>query len=370
MASGLNLRLIACDWQTPLAEVDSFQSATIIARFNAVSTWELVLPPTTAAARVLLDSNLPRLLIVNADTGDVLRSGPPVRFERTSSADGELLTLSGVDDLVWLRRRLAHPQPGSAAPPYSTTAYDTRTGSASQVLAGYIDRNAGPSAVTARQVPGLTVPTPAAFGPTVTMSARYQNLLEFLVAAANAARLGIRIRNLVADVYQPTGSAVFSVDLGTLAGWQSVEEAPDLNYVYVAGGGEGTARLIREYQDTSSVLGWGRAEAFQDRRDTTATAELDQSGAETLADGAHPPGVTMEALDTVGQRFLRDWNVGDLATVRIGSTTITDVITEATIELEENTPARVTPVIGGSPDLASWRQISSGNRRLRQLERT
>jgi Siphovirus ReqiPepy6 Gp37-like protein len=361
-------RLIAADWSTPVAEVDVYEAATIVARYNDVSTWELTLPTDTDAAQALLAASRPRL-IVEAD-GATFRSGPAMRMERTSGVDGDLLTVSGVDDLVWLRRRLAHPQPGSAAPPYSTSAYDARTGSASQVIAGYVDRNAGLAATPARQVPGLTVPAQAAFGPVVTTSARYQNLLEFVQQIARAAGVGIRVRDLVFDVFQPTGSAVFNADLGTLAGWTSILEAPDVNYVYVAGQGEGTARTIREYQDTPAVLAWGRIEAFQDRRDTAVTAELDQAGAETLAAGVHPPVIDLQALDTVSQAFLTDWNVGDLATVIVGDFTRTDVIAEATITLEANAPPNVQPALGGPPiDLAAWRQANATSRRLRQLER-
>lgn len=370
MASGLAFTLVACDWQTPLAAVDTFEEATIIARFNEVSTWELILPRDTDAADVLLSSPRPRLLIRSSD-GSVFRSGPMIRAQRNSSLEGEMLTLNGVDDLVWLRRRLAHPQPGSAAPPYSSSAADARTGSASQVLAGYVDRNAGPSATPLRQVPGLTVPPPAAFGAAVSMSARYENLLEFLQPAARAAGVGFRVRDLAFEVYLPSGQAVFSTDLGTVAGWEAVLEAPDATYVYVAGGGEGTARLVREYSDGAGLQAWGRLETFRDRRDSTATAELDQTGAEALAEAAHPPGVTIESIDTASQLFLRDWNVGDRATVRVGGATISDVITEATIQLQPNEPPRVTPRLGGAAiDLPVWRQLALANRRLRQLERS
>lgn len=371
MASGLSLTMIVQDGLTRLAELDTYSTATIIARYNDVSTFEIELPADDAAAEILIGASRPRILFRDDRTGSTFRSGPVTRYERSSSIDGEVLHVYGVDDLVHLRRRLVHPQPGSAAPPYSTTAYDARTGSASQVIAGYVDRNAGTAATPLRQVAGLTVPVPAAFGPTVSMSGRWQNLLDFIRTAAAAAGIGFRVRDLVFEVFQPTGQAVFSIDLGTLAGWASVREAPDANYVFVAGGGEGTARLIREYQDATTIASWGRIETFQDRRDTTATAELDQSGSETLADAARPLTVDLTALDTSSQMFLRDWNVGDRATVRLGDATLTDIIAAATITLEENAPAIVEPMIGTAQvTLASWRAIELANRRIRQLERT
>jgi len=370
VARGLTIRLVACDWQTPLAEIDTFESATVIQRFNELSTWELVMPSTTPAAAVLLNSPMPRVLVINAADGSVLQSGPVVRFETSSDVDGDVVHLYGTDDMVWLRRRIVHPEPGTVAPPYNHQAYDVATGAASTVLAGYVSRNAGPAALPARQVPGLTVPTPAPFGPTITLSGRYQNLLEFVQQAAGSAGLGVRVRNLTFETFVPSGGAIFSVDLGTLASWRSTRDAPDVNYVYVGGGGDGTARVVREYQSVPSVQDWGRFETFQDRRDTTATADMDQAAAETLADGVHPTMVEMDALDTISQRFLRDWSVGDLATVRIGTTSIRDVISQATITMEPNRPAVVTPLLGdGSVTLAQWRALDIANRRIRQLER-
>jgi hypothetical protein len=301
----------------------------------------------------------------------VYRSGPVLRIQRDRAPDGDMLTVNGADDLVWLERRVAHPQPGSAAPPYSTTAYDVRTGPASQVIAAFVNANAGPAAIAARQVPGLTVPTPAAFGAIITISARYQGLLALLQPILRQQGLGLRIRNLVAEVFQPAGQAVFSVDVGTLASWTSTVEAPDLTYAYVAGQGEGTARLIRESQNAQAVIDWGRVETFIDRRDTASTAELDQAGAEALAEGIHPIMLQLEALNTDGQRFLRDWNVGDSATATVGGLTVTDVITEAQIDLQPNAPPTVRPVIGGNPlTLGQWRLAQQQQRRLRQLERT
>jgi len=362
--------LIAEDWQTQLAQIDTFERFELVARYNDVSTWELALPTDTEAGQILLNASRPRVVIW-ADN-QVFRSGPVIRQERALDSTGDHLTLSGVDDLVWLRRRLAHPQPGTAAPPYNASAYDTQTGPASTVIAGYVNRNAGPLAVAARQVPGLNVTTPPAFGPNVTVAARYKSLLEFLQGIARAAgNVGFRIRDLVFDVFQPAGTAIFDTALGTLASWSSTLDAPSATYVYVVGQGEGTARTIREYADTTGALtAFGRIEAFQDRRDTNDPATMDQAGAEALAEAVTPPGIDLVALDTPSQRFLTDWNVGSLATVTIGDSTRTDVIVEVDLLLEGNRPPQVRPVLGASTvNLAVWKSMQSTSRRLRQLER-
>ena len=341
----MDVELFAADGSTELGVIDVYESASIEARFNDVSTWEMTLPTKAAIADLLLNAYRPRVVIRIA--GVTFRSGPMIRVEREVSLDGDLLTLAGTDDLVWLRRRLAHPQPSKATPPYNGQAYDTRTGAASVVMAGFVDANAGPAAVAGRRVEGRTVPPPAALGPTVTVSARYQNLLDLITRTAARAKLGVEIRDLAFTVFQPAGpSSVFSVDLGTLAGWIEAKEAPEINYVYVAGGGRGTARIVREYTDAASRDEWGRFEGFDDRRDTTATAELNEAGEEVLAE-IPTPELQLEVLDTPSQMFLRDWQLGDKATVRLDDRTITDVIRSVTITLEPNAPPMVSPIIGG-----------------------
>ena len=347
--SGVTFTLYVADGTEWLAEVDTYETAEIVGRFNDVSTWTVTLPTKTAAAQYLLEATQPRVVFASAPTV-VFRSGPVVAFDRENTWEGDLLTVSGVDDMVWLRRRLAHPQPGTPNPPYSTTAYDTRTGSASQVIAQFVDANAGPGAVAARRVADLTVPVPAPMGPTVKVAARYQNLLTMLQRTANRAHLGIEIRDLEFTVFQPTGpNAVFSVELGTLAGWRSLREAPGANYVYVAGGRKGTNRLIREYVDVDSAAEWGRLETFDDRRDTTDTTELDEAGAEVLADLIPTIELDLQTLDTASQGFLTDWQLGDRATVHLDGETITDTIRQVTITLEANMPPTVVPTIGGHP---------------------
>ena len=148
-------------------------------------------------------------------------------------------------------------------------------------------------------------------------------------------------------MFDPAGpTAVFSPDLGTLAGWTEASEAPAVNYVYVAGGGRGVNRVIVEYDDTTSIAEWGRIEGFDDRRDTVATAELDQAGAEVLS-GIPTPELQLTALDTPSQQFITDWQLGDKVTVAHDAQTIVDVIREVLIDLQPNTPPLVTPTLGG-----------------------
>ena len=353
---------------TRQAPVDPYESAEIIARVNDVSTWQVTLPSDTEAGQLFIADSFARLEIVF--DAQVWRSGPVTHLERAVDVDGDVLQVSGVDDTVWLQRRNAHPQPGTAAPPYSTSDYDVHTGSMSQVLAELVRVNAGPSAVAHRKVPGLTVPVPAPAGPTVTVSARWQNLLTLMQDTARPAGLVFDVRDLIFEAFVPPDrGAIFSAGLETLAGWKMTSEAPKANQVVVAGQGQLKDRLIREQQNAESVGHWGLAESFQDRRDTADVAELDKAAAESLAGTVAPVTVVFTPLDTDGQQFGRDWQLGDVVTVVAGGLTVHDQVREVHVTLDD-AGATIIPSVGApAGDLALFRTMAGLDRRVRQLER-
>lgn len=350
------------------AQVDTYEQAEIFARINDVSTWALTLPTDTDAGAVFAADTFARLEIAVDD--QIWRSGPMTHLERTVDVDGDWLSLAGADDTVWLARRLAHPQPASAAPPYSTTAYDTHTGAPSTVIAELVNVNAGPGAVNLRRVPGLTVPPPAPIGAPVTVTVRWENLLTVCQGIASGAGLAFDVIDLALHVYTPAGSgAVFSAGLETLAAWTLTAPAASGNYLFVAGAGTGTARVIREVLDQSSIDTWGRAELFQDRRDTSDVAQLDQAGRDTLADAVAPISVVFTPIDTDGQAFGRDWKLGDVATVQAGGLTVIDQIREIHVTLDAAGPTVIPSVGAPSGDIALFRSLAGLDRRVRQLER-
>ena len=350
------------------AQVDPYESAEIVGRVNDVSTWQVTLPTATEAGRLFIIDTFARLEVVL--DAEVWRSGPVTHLERTVDVDGDMLQVSGSDDTIWLQRRNAHPQPASAAPPYSTSAYDVHTGPMSQVLAQLVNVNAGPGAVPGRRVPGLTVPTPAPAGPVITVSARWQNLLTLMQDTARPDGLIFDIEELAFHAYEPADpGVVFSAGLETLAGWKMVAEAAKANFVVVAGQGEEAARLIRESADTDSSAIWGLAETFQDRRDTADIAELDKAAVETLASSVTPITVVFTPLETDGQTFGRDWSLGDLVTVNAGGLTVHDQVREVHVTLDDQ-GATVIPSVGApAGDLQLFRSLAGLDRRVRQLER-
>lgn len=350
-----------------VAEVEDFTSLEIVLRFNRTGAWLLDMPAGTAAAGLLAVFGAG--LIVVRDGVTVL-SGPVTGIERTFAAGTNMLTVSGVDDSVWLYRRLALPTP--AGPPYPQ-AYDVRTGTAEAVLRGYVSVNLAAGARPERQVPGLALGTNGDRGSQVTGRARFQTVADLLRPLAQVGGgLGYRIvqngTGLIFDVYQPTDrrrTAVFSAELGNLAGYTYQAQAADGNFVVAAGGGEGAARLFAERGDSASIVRYGRIEVFKDQRQTTDPVELQQAIDEEIADRAEQVGLSLSPSDTEALAYGRDYGLGDQVTVLVDGVPVADVLREVKITLGESGET-VVPTVG-TPEGPRPGQVLGLFDRLRRL---
>jgi len=360
-----------------VAEIDDYQALEMVVRFNAVGTWVLNLDRRVTAAAAMFVTGAG--IVVTRDNIVVL-SGPVTKRRVERDGENYKAIISGVDDTVWLARRLAHPQPGSAAPPYSSTAYDVRTGLCSTVLHEFVNVNAGAGATPGRVVAALTSITDPLIGATVTGRARWQVLITMLDELAVAGGLGFRVvqsgTDLQFQTYAPTDKSAivkFSEELGNLSSFNYESSAPSVTYIFNGGGGEGTARTITEGQDVTGAAEWGRLEQFTDRRDTTDGAELLQDIAKTLAEGSETFGIELAPIDTASQSYGIHYQLGDRVTVVVeDDTAISEIVREVKITLAAKMAERVVPSIGtpGRRDLqrlfGAVRDLSA---RTRNLER-
>lgn len=360
-----------------VAQIGDYQRAELVLRFNAPGTWLLDMDARASGASELLQDGAG--LVVVRDDASVVLSGPVTRRERNQENEQNRLLVAGADDNAWLERRLASPQPSTSAPPYNSQAYDVRTGQASTILRQYVDVNIGPSALSVRRITGLTLAADPALGSTVTGQGRWQPLLELLQELALAGGgLGFRLRQSGSDlefsVYQPadrTASVKFSFELGNLAALKWSEEAAETNYVFCGGGGEGTSRTIREGQDSTSIVEWGRVESFRDRRDTTDSGQLDQAITEELERGAGPTGLSIVPIDLPQMAYGTHYDLGDRVTAVVDGEPIQEVIRELKILLTPAEGVQVIPTIASparGPSLSLFDRLRR-NDRLHQAER-
>ncbi|PWC05414.1 Gp37-like protein [Agromyces badenianii] len=331
---------------------------------NEIGVWSITLPHTVVDENTgkTQEHRLCRLLrtpgyglIVTGPDGVIL-SGPTVgaAFEASIADPEGSWTIEGVSDLQLIADALAYGDPTTYDLAAQGTANDSRTDDAESLLYWFVDRNRGPAAVFERRNPALTLAANLGRGPTLKKSPRFQNLLELsqeIVTEAFALD-GIR---LCFDVLQITDHLEFRVWVaddksdelrfdhlnGQLDRTSYEYAAPDLTEAIVAGGDEGTARVMRR---RTGNTGWGRhIETFIDRRNTEDATELDQSGDEALAEAAEDaavfeivPNIDLAHDDDQPRSRRLDygkWVVGDLVTVVIAGEEITVPVASAPIRV-------------------------------------
>lgn len=334
--------------RSEVGEIDTWAKVEIVKRWAGVSTWRLIadesdtltaLREPGAALRVLVD-------------GDEWLTGPVRSMVRTADIDATTFDVGGWCDLVWLGRRLAHPAPADTAPSGAgkwSAAYKTRSGVASTVIRAYVDENAGPSAVSFRQVPGLTLAADPAVGSTVSESARFDPLLELAQRVAATDELGLDATGLVFTVAAPTdstGTIVFSLADGTADKWAETRTAPGATHAYVAGSGDGADRVFVVAGDEAAAAAWGRVEVFRDRRDSAdLTGVLTTTGAALLAELAATDIATVSPVDTDGQAWRTHWDLGHRVSLALDGTVATALVAEVAVTLTADDEA-VVPKVG------------------------
>jgi hypothetical protein len=361
-----------------VAELDDYIDLTYIMRHQGVGTWALNLHPDSPALDFITTPSNGVAGIEIIRNGVLVFSGPWTKRRRTRQGETNRVAISGVDDSVWLRYREAIPPTGQA--------YDIRgPGVTSTVMRAYVNAHLGPGATVARKLTNLTLAPDPLAGTTVTGQGRYPDtILDVLVSLAVAGGdLGFGILSdgaggLVFSTYAPTdrtATAKFSNELGNLGDFDYELDAPEANYVIGGGSGEGTARVIVEAGDTSSITSWGRIEGFRDRRDTADTTLIDQTLTEELANKAEKRAATITPIDTPYLAFGTHYFLGDKVSAILDGVTFTEVIREAKITVQPSGRELVEPTLAtpgntgpGIPDIFRAPGRISG--RVVTLERT
>jgi hypothetical protein len=355
-----------------------------VLRKNDIGSWKCTLPVGHRLAEQL---RLPGAGIIVSFAQGTLLSGPTTSVITNQSIDDYEGTyeISGVDDSVILKERLAYPTPSTADVTAQTTAYDVRTGAASDVMKEYVNVNIGAAAPAARRVPQLSIDETEPLGPTVTGSARFETLQELLTALADVSDLGFTVEqvgsNLKFQVYEPVDrSANVRLDLqnGRLNKSEYAYSQPLVTRTIVGGSGDAEARVFIERSSADSLdaeAAWNRRiEIFNDSRSTTDLTELQQAGDEVLAnDGKTIVSVSISPSDDQTMLFGVDWNLGDKVTVVVGPVELVSVVTEVGVLISAD-GVRVGATVGEPRTLDYETQILTRQKqqtsRISQLERS
>lgn len=355
-----------------VAAIDDYRlSATI--RFNGVSSWLLTVQPGSEAETLLRVAGAG---IIATRNGITTFTGPVISMRRTRSGILPEAEIAGVSDDIRLADRIAYPE----APALTTTtsAYYVVNGLQETVMRALVNDNLGPASPVERRT--VTLQTDLLRGVTVKDQFRLQTVLEALQRlAATVPPIGFRVIQNIGDtgpsfeIYVPadrTSTVVLSDERGTLGNYAYTVAASSGNFVLVAGGGEGVARIFTSRSDAASISAWRRVEVFRDARDTTDVLIMNRRGDEVLSDEAEKVTVEVSPLGTVGTQYGADYKLGDkIATIVAGAmvaAVVSAVDISVTAEGEQLRPIlSTTGEVVRVPFLATQRDLTS---RLSQLE--
>lgn len=322
-------------------------------------------------------------------------SGPTIKPHRRRdqvNPDGTL-TFRGVTDDIHLADARAFPQPSNANPATQAVTNDVRSAPAETLMHQYVAANIMPGVAPAGRVRGvraLMAPaTDLGRGSVTQRSPRFDTLLELLQGIAvwtlgTATPLGFRMVQVggalqfqVHQVTDRSDSVRLDIENGTLAAEEVERTGPSVTYAIVAGGGEGTDRVIRVVttaEATAAETAWGRVpERFIDQRQTIVTTELDAAGAEALAaGGGTTTAVKVIPADSMTMSYGLHWLQGDIVGVTVDGQPTTAPVTAAAIVMDDKAVmigAAIGNVTGFSADDALVARVDAVERRTGNLER-
>ena len=246
----------------------------------------------------------------------------------------------GKGDLEYLNRRICYVDPATGQT--DEYAHYTDSGYLSEVVRDLIRLNLGPDALTARQEAIVEDFQQAAVGPSVSVSLRFQNLLQTVTALVSANGYNIRANwddgtnKIYFDVFQGrdlTGSIVFTEQLSNITAAQHLANVPQGNFILAGGTGELTDRSFATAQDDDSISEWGRVEFYQDARNQHTLAGyvdevLENKTADTLGYGC------VAAYGDLVPQFGKDYLLGDIVAMKIYGQFISAEVQQVEINVE------------------------------------
>lgn len=234
-------------------------------------------------------------------------------------------TVQGTSDLEYLKRRVCYPDPSSGST--GSVSYYTDSGTLASVVGKVINKNLGPLALAARQEPLVGAVAVGDEGETVSVSLRFQTLLEGILPLLNAQNFSIRptwdgsARKIVYQIYESkdlSASMLFSTKLNSIIKLERSIKRPRGNYIISGGTGTKTSRNFAYASNDESTQKWGRIEYFHDMRSTSAS-ELQADANSTLQTYSQEnAGYSAEInSDAYRMQYRRDWNLGDYIAVDV-----------------------------------------------------
>lgn len=303
----------------PVGLLAGYKSLEFTKGFGTAGSFKIVVHVNTKGATYLAENRIIYL--------DDERIGwiDTIGIDQSENSANEYLTVEGTElkDQLY---RWTLPPTGYDTDSYSSTEIET-------IVKNLINKNAGSSAASARQITGLATATDQSRGSVIDFSTRHKQLLNEIVSLLAVDRMGLSC------AYNPTASTitydveegvdrtegqsinnqiVLSVDWKTAKQYSYKKDLTNYrNFVYCAGQGEGKDRTIEtSYEGVSEPTGYSRRELFVDARDVESDDELVDRAAQKLAETALSESIKVEFNNYGAYTIDDDFKCGDFITAK------------------------------------------------------
>ncbi len=298
--------------------------------------------------------------------GKVVLSGPMTAAKEDRTADGVYaIQISGTSDLQYVADRYGSPEPTKIVDDdggqvfYDESSHFTITDTAESAIKTLVYVNLGVFATAARMSPVEVIPT-AGRGSSVTISTRFDDLLETLTAAAEQGGVGLsaiqtKEGTVTFDIYVPadkTDDIKFVDNSKHVAAYSYEVQRPTGTWVAVGGGGQGVDRTFYEAGIDSD---WGRIERFRDQRQTENLTEMAAEAIQFLDEQGDKFAFSCELIDSPDAPFrwapaitetgIGSFDLGDRVSIVVRGIPIEQIVREVRIS-DGPSGATITPIVG------------------------
>ncbi|MEG1256905.1 hypothetical protein, partial [Clostridium sp.] len=232
------------------------------------------------------------------------------------------ITVKGRDIKSIIERRVTVPSNGEA--------YDKYKGDVESVIKHYVDVCCVNPADINRKIPNLIIAPNKNRGSIISWESRYKNLMSETESISRTGEIGWfiyldpKIKKFTFDIEVGINRAatqsvnsrvIFSSEFNNIT--NAVHTTNSVNYkniAYVGGQGEGVEREIKEVKK-SDAIGLDRREVFIDGRDISDAENIESRG---LAKLSQFDNIVNTESTIINKNLLyeRDWNLGDIVTVK------------------------------------------------------
>ena len=232
-------------------------------------------------------------------------------------------TASGASDLMFLQWRICYPDPITLD--LDTVSHYTDSGFVGSVSQRIIDLNVGISAHGERQVPFLGATIVESEGNAVSVSLRFQTVLQAVTNLMNSYQFTVRpvwnaerkmLNFYIRESKDASSKVAFSTSVNMMEKMTYKETAPNGNSILAGGKGELESRHFAKAENAESISEWGRIEYFFDRRSVDDATMLAETNAYLRESSQENIGFIPEMIgDAATEGFKIKWELGDYVAV-------------------------------------------------------